>query len=49
LDYLKKIIKASRITEKAKLQLGTDYPMKIEFNGENASLSMVLAPRVSEE
>lgn len=49
LDYLKKIIKASRIAENAKIQLGTDYPMKIEFIGDHASLSIVLAPRVSEE
>lgn len=49
LEYLKKIIKGSRISEKAKIKLGKDFPLKIEFSGENASLSMILAPRVSEE
>lgn len=49
LEYLKKIIKGSRISEKAKIKLGKDFPLRIEFSGENASLSMILAPRVSEE
>jgi len=49
LDYLKKIIKASRIADTVKISLGTDYPMKLEFKGDNVSLNMVLAPRVSEE
>lgn len=49
LDYLKKMIKASKITDKVKMNLGTDYPMKLEFKGDNVSLKLVLAPRVSEE
>lgn len=49
LDYLKKIIKASKLADIAKIQLGTDYPMKIEFRGDNISLRCVLAPRVSED
>ena len=49
LEYLKKIIKGSRISENAKIKLGKDFPLRIEFSGENASLSMILAPRVSEE
>jgi len=49
LDYLKKIIKASRLADTAKIQMGNDYPMKIEFKGEGVSMSMVIAPRVSEE
>ena len=48
LDYLKKMIKASRIAETTKINLGTDYPMKLEFKGQNVSLDMVVAPRVSE-
>jgi len=49
LDYLKKIIKASRLAPIAKIQLGTDYPMRIEFAGNNISLRCILAPRVSED
>ncbi|MEM5778709.1 MAG: proliferating cell nuclear antigen (pcna) [Candidatus Aenigmatarchaeota archaeon] len=48
LEYLKKMIKGSRLSEKMKIMLGKDFPLKIEFKGENASLSMILAPRVAE-
>jgi proliferating cell nuclear antigen len=49
LDYLKKMCRAVRVADTVKIQLGQDYPMRIDFCGENVSLSMVLAPRVSEE
>lgn len=49
LDYLKKIIKAARIANTVKIQLGTDYPLRLEFKGDHVSLTTVLAPRVSEE
>jgi proliferating cell nuclear antigen len=49
LDYLKKIMKASKLSKTAKIRLGTDYPMKIEFKGENVYFGCVLAPRVSED
>jgi len=48
-DYLKKIMKASRISKLAKIKIGTDYPMKIEFRGDHVYLGCVLAPRVSED
>ena len=49
LDYLKKMIKGSRISDKMKLMLGKDFPLKMVFEGNDVSLSMILAPRVSEE
>jgi len=49
LDYLKKIIKASRISDTTRINLGSDYPMKIEFKGDNISFVCILAPRVSED
>jgi len=49
LEYLKSLTKASRIADTATLALSTDYPARIEFKGANASIAMVLAPRVSEE
>lgn len=49
LDYLKKMIKGSRISDKMKIMLGKDFPLKMVFEGNDVSLSMVLAPRVSEE
>jgi len=51
LDYLKKMIKASKLSDSAILRFGQDYPMKLEFKSpdEKVSLSFILAPRVSEE
>ncbi len=50
LGYLKKMIKASKIADSVSIQFGQDYPMKLEFKaGDKASLTMILAPRVSEE
>lgn len=49
LDYLKKISKASRIADIGALSISTDYPMRLEFKGANASIAMILAPRVSED
>lgn len=49
LDYLKKIIKASRISEVASLKFDEDYPMKIEFKKpEEVRLTFVVAPRVED-
>lgn len=50
LEYLKKMIKAAKISDSVKIQLGQDYPMKLSFkSGDKCSLCFVLAPRVSEE
>jgi proliferating cell nuclear antigen PCNA len=49
IEYLKKMIKGSRITDKVKIMLGKDFPLKMSFEGKDASLNIVLAPRVSEE
>lgn len=49
LEYLKKMIKGSRLADKTKIMLGKDFPLKLEFKGENAQLNLVLAPRVAEE
>ncbi|MFH1630596.1 MAG: hypothetical protein ABIA21_00015 [Candidatus Aenigmatarchaeota archaeon] len=49
LDYLKKIIKAKKLSDIAKVSLGTDYPMKIVFEiPGKARLSFILAPRVED-
>ncbi len=49
LEYLKKMMKASKISSKMSLKLGNDYPMKVEFSGDKVKIGFVLAPRVSEE
>jgi hypothetical protein len=43
------MIRGSRISEKARLMLGKDFPLKLEFRGENAFLALILAPRIAEE
>ena len=49
LDYLKKMIKATKISDSVSIEWGQDYPMKLAFNAENkVSLSFILAPRVIE-
>lgn len=49
LDYLKKILKARKLSENAKVAMATDYPMKIQFEVPNKmKLAFVLAPRVEE-
>lgn len=49
IDYLKKMVKAAKISDKVTIKFGQDYPMKMEFkSGDKASLSFVLAPRVSD-
>jgi len=49
LDYLKKIIKARKLSETAKISIGTDYPMKIVFESAGkARLGFILAPRVED-
>ncbi|HIQ50010.1 MAG TPA: proliferating cell nuclear antigen (pcna), partial [Nanoarchaeota archaeon] len=45
-DYLKKFMKASKLSDRITINFGTDYPMKIEFNADSVYLAFVLAPRV---
>ena len=50
LDYLKKIIKASKLAGEINLRWSKDYPIRIDFTSvDKVSLGFVLAPRVSEE
>jgi proliferating cell nuclear antigen PCNA len=50
LDYLKKMIKASKLANEINLRWSKDYPMRMDFTTvDKVSLSFVLAPRVSEE
>lgn len=48
LDYLKKMIKGSKLSDKAKIMLGKDFPLRLVFENDNTFLGMILAPRVSE-
>jgi len=49
LDYLKKMIKARKLSEETKLMMGTDYPLRLQFEiPGKLNLGFVLAPRVDE-
>jgi len=50
LDYLKKMIKASKLANDVVLRWSKDYPMRMDFTSvDKVGLSFILAPRVSEE
>ena len=51
LEYLKKILKALRISDRVDIKYSQDYPLKIEFSSpdKNVQLNFVIAPRISEE
>jgi proliferating cell nuclear antigen PCNA len=50
LDYLKKMVKASKLADDVNLRWSKDYPMRMDFSSvDKVSLGFVLAPRVSEE
>ena len=50
LDYLKKMIKASKLANEISIRWSKDYPLRMDFTSvDKVSLGFVLAPRVSEE
>jgi proliferating cell nuclear antigen len=50
LDYLKKMMKAAKISDSISMQFAQDYPLKLEFkSGEKVRVTYILAPRVIEE
>jgi proliferating cell nuclear antigen len=50
LDYLKKMIKAGKLSKQMVLEFGTDYPMRLTFKSiDKLNLSFILAPRVTED
>jgi len=49
LDYLQKIVKATKICENVVLSFGNDYPLRAEFNTPMVALAFILAPRVETE
>jgi len=49
LEYLQKMIKATKLTDKAAINFSTDYPLKLEFNTPFMELGFILAPRVENE
>ena len=49
IEYLKKMIKGSKISSLATVQFKTDYPLKLEFNDIDVNLAYILAPRIDVE
>jgi len=49
LEYLQKMIKATKLTDKAVINFSSDYPLKLEFNTPFIELSFILAPRVEND
>ena len=49
LEYLQKFARASRLTEKVRINFSDDYPLRLEFNTQQIGLVFVLAPRVENE
>lgn len=50
IEYLKKIIKGARLSNTVILNLGNDYPLKVEYKVlDKLAMSFVLAPRVSND
>ncbi len=48
-EYLQKMIKATRLTEKVKINFSNDYPLRLEFATPLMELFFILAPRVESE
>jgi proliferating cell nuclear antigen len=49
LDYLKKMVKASKVADSVTIEYGQDYPMRISFTAaDKLKLNFVIAPRVVE-
>ena len=50
LEYLKKMISGSKLSDKVSLHFNTDYPMKLEYKiQDKLLLSFILAPRVDND
>ncbi len=50
IEYLKKMIQGSKLSDKVVLQLSSDYPLKMEYKVLNkVQLSFILAPRVDND
>lgn len=49
LEYLQKMIKATKITEKVIINFSDDYPLKLDFITPFIELNFILAPRVEQE
>ena len=49
LEYLNKMIKPTKITDKVRISFSDDYPLKLDYATPFVELSFILAPRVETE
>ncbi|MFZ5955808.1 MAG: proliferating cell nuclear antigen (pcna) [Nanoarchaeota archaeon] len=49
IEYLMKFIKAGKLANKVIINFSDDYPLKLDFPGDNMGIRFVLAPRVENE
>ncbi|MAG45799.1 MAG: proliferating cell nuclear antigen (pcna) [Nanoarchaeota archaeon] len=50
IEYLKKLIRGGKLSDKVVLEWADDYPLRLEYNViDKLALSFILAPRVSDE
>ena len=50
IEYLKKLIKGGKLSDKVVMRWNIDYPLKLEYNVlDKLALSFILAPRISED
>jgi proliferating cell nuclear antigen len=49
LEYLQKMIKATKLVDKVKINFSNDYPLRLDFTTPFIELSFILAPRVESE
>lgn len=49
LEYLQKMVKATKLTDKMKINFSNDYPLKLDFATPFIELSFILAPRVESD
>jgi len=49
LEYLQKMIKATKLTDKTTINFSSDYPLRLEFNTPFIELAFILAPRVEND
>ncbi len=50
IEYMKKIIKGSKLSDRVKLQFNKDYPLRVEYNvKDKLQLVTILAPRVQSD
>lgn len=49
LEYLQKMVKATKLTDKIVINFSSDYPLKLDYKTPFIELNFILAPRVESE